>query len=76
MDEIIKLMHLAEEYDVLIEFNSYSMIIQRYGDIEGRTYNYNTSFLPSFVEEYGVKKCLDEFEDRLNKYIDYLKNKE
>lgn len=75
MDEMIKLMHLAEEYDVLIEFNSYSMIIRRYGDIEGRTYNYNMSFLPSFIEEYGIEKCLDEFEDRLNKCIDDLKNK-
>lgn len=76
MDEIIKLMHLAEKYDVFIEFNSHSMIVRRYGDIDGRAYNYNMSFAPSFVEEFGVEKCLDKFEDRCNKYIEDFKSKE
>ena len=49
------------------------MIVQKFGEIDGRPYKYNMSFSPSFIEEFGVEKCLDEFEDRCNKYIEDLK---
>lgn len=73
MDEIIKLIHLAEEYDVIIEFNSFSMIVRKYGEINGKPYNYNMAFSIEKIAEKGVEKCLDYFEDCANKEIERLK---
>lgn len=73
MDEIIKLMNFAKEYGVFIEFNSFSMIIRKYGETNGRPYKYNMAFAIEIIAERGLEKCFDYFEKYVNEEIKRLK---
>ena len=73
MDEIIKLMNFAKEYGVFIEFNSFSMIVRKYGEINGKPYKYNMAFELEIITAKGVQKCLDYFEKCADEEIERLK---
>ena len=74
MIDAAKVMSLCKYYDVYIEFTSLSLIIRKFGDIEGRNYKYSQAFLLEDIDLFGLERCIEIFDTRFNKELERLKN--
>lgn len=72
---LYKIQELCKELDIHIEINRDCLIFKRYGEINGRRYNYNQAFSLFEIEKryQTLDNCADEYMTRLEKEKEKLK---
>lgn len=72
---LYKIQELCKELEIHIEINRDCLIFKRYGEINGRQYEYNQTFsLMEIEERFGnLDNCADEYMKRLETEKEKLK---